>query len=761
MFRSIVKQQRLIALFLFGALLFNYPLLALFSRPGEVFGIPLLYIVHLRRVGALRGPARARRRAQSVASARDAPGSAMLQSFVIVPVALAYIGVLFAIARFGDRRADQGRSIIANPYIYALSLGVYATAWTFYGSVGRAAADGVGFLPIYIGPTLMMALWWLVLRKIVRISKANRITSLADFVSSRYGKSALIAGLVTVIAVIGVLPYIALQLKAVSHSYTILTRYPDIAAAGALETAPIGADTAFWVALLLAVFTILFGTRHLDASERHEGLVAAIAFESLVKLVAFLVVGAFVTWGIHNGLADIFARSQSHPRLAPLFAPLGGAGGSYASWAWLTVLSMLAIVFLPRQFQVAVVENVDENHLTKAIWLFPLYMLAMNLFVVPVAFGGVLHFSATAVDPDTFVLTLPMAEKQEAIALLVFIGGLSAATGMVIVETIALSTMVCNDLVMPVLLRMRSMGLARRENLTGLLLGIRRGAIVAVILLGYLYFRLAGEAYALVAIGLISFAAVAQFAPATLGGIYWKGATRAGALAGLSAGFAVWLYTLLLPSFAKSGWLPASFLEHGPFGIELLRAVRAVRSRRSQRHHARDAVEHDRQCRRVRAGLGADDADGGRAGAGRPLRRRVPARRRRAGRPPVEGHRIAARPARVAGPVPRRRARRGRVRRIRSAARTHGVGRGAGRCRTRAVRRDRARGRDRRRLGADHGGLDRQGRRARPATRCARCSTRPRRSSPTATSCVRNRPSSKRPRPSSARPTSACRSSTA
>ena len=495
----------------------------------------------------------------------------MLQSYVIVPVALAYIGLLFAIARYGDKRADQGRSIIANPYTYALSLGVYATAWTFYGSVGRAAGDGVGFLPIYIGPTLMMALWWLVMRKIVRISKANRITSLADFVSSRYGKSALIAGLVTIIAVIGVLPYIALQLKAISHSYSILIQYPEVVLSGPPVAAPIGADTAFWMALVLAIFTILFGTRHLDASERHEGLVAAIAFESLVKLVAFVAVGIFVTWGIYNGLADVFARAAAHPRLATLFTPLGAAAGSYASWAWLTVLSMLAIVFLPRQFQVAVVENVDENHLRKAIWLFPLYMLAMNLFVVPVAFGGVLHFSGTTVDPDTFVLTLPMAEKHEAIALLVFLGGLSAATGMVIVETIALSTMVCNDLVMPVLLRMRSMRLAERRNLTGLLLGIRRGAIVAVILLGYFYFRLAGEAYALVAIGLISFAAVAQFAPATLGGIYWKGATHSGALAGLGAGFVVWLYTLLLPSFAKSGWLPASFLEHGPLGIALLK----------------------------------------------------------------------------------------------------------------------------------------------------------------------------------------------
>jgi Na+/proline symporter len=268
----------------------------------------------------------------------------MLQSWVVIPVSLAYIGILFAIARYGDNRADQGRSIIANPYIYALSLGVYATAWTFYGSVGRAAGDGVGFLPIYIGPTLMMALWWLVMRKIIRISKTNRITSLADFISSRYGKSALIAGLVTIIAVIGVVPYIALQLKAVSHSFTILVRYPEVVISGTREQVPIVSDTAFWMALLLATFTILFGTRHLDASERHEGLVAAIAFESLVKLVAFLAVGIFVTWGIHYGVGDIFAQASADARLSRLIAPIGGAAGGYASWAWLTVLSLLAIM---------------------------------------------------------------------------------------------------------------------------------------------------------------------------------------------------------------------------------------------------------------------------------------------------------------------------------------------------------------------------------------------------------------------------------
>ena len=469
------------------------------------------------------------------------------------------------IARTGAARSSP------IPYIYSLSLGVYATAWTFYGSVGRAAADGVGFLPIYLGPTILMALWWLVIRKIIRISKTNRITSLADFVSSRYGKSALLAGLVTIIAVIGVVPYIALQLKAVSHSFTILAQYPDVVLPVQREPAPVHADTAFWMALVLATFTILFGTRHLDASERHEGLVAAIAFESLVKLVAFLAVGGVRHLGHLHGLADVFAARRRAREARPAVCAAGRRRGELRELGLAHLLSMLAIMFLPRQFQVAVVENVNENHIAKAIWLFPLYMLAMNLFVVPVAFGGVMHFPAAGVDPDTFVLTLPMIERHEALALLVFIGGLSAATGMVIVETIALSTMVCNDLVMPVLLRMKWMRLAERQNLTGLLLGIRRSAIVGVVLLGYLYFRLAGEAYALVAIGLISFAAVAQFAPATIGGIYWKRATRAGALAGLSAGFVVWLYTLLLPSFAKSGWLPIGFLEDGPLGIALLK----------------------------------------------------------------------------------------------------------------------------------------------------------------------------------------------
>lgn len=494
----------------------------------------------------------------------------MLTGALIVVISFAYVGLLFAIAYYGDKRADAGCSIIANPYIYTLSLAVYCTSWTFYGSVGRAATTGIGFLPIYLGPTLMAALWWYVLLKMVRISKAHRITSIADFIGSRYGKSHLLGGLVTIIAVLGIVPYIALQLKAISASFTTILQYPNTLVSITSETMPFVQDNTFYVAMLLAAFTILFGTRHLDATERHEGLVAAIAFESVVKLVAFIAVGLFVTFGMFDGFDDLFSKAAAVPELNALLVQ-GDAGGNYTTWASLTVLSMLAIILLPRQFQVAVVENVNERHLNKAIWLFPLYLFAINIFVLPIALGGMMHFPAGTVDADTFVLTLPLSEQKTWLALLAFVGGLSASTGMVIVETIALSTMVCNDLVMPILLRWKFLGLTERADLSNLLLAIRRSAIVLVLTLGYGYFYLAGEAYALVSIGLISFSAVAQFAPAMLGGLFWKGGTRLGALYGLSAGFLVWLYSLLLPSFAKSGWLPITFLTEGILGIDLLK----------------------------------------------------------------------------------------------------------------------------------------------------------------------------------------------
>jgi Na+/proline symporter/nitrogen-specific signal transduction histidine kinase len=485
----------------------------------------------------------------------------MLAGWFIALVATAYLGLLFAVARFGDARADAGKSIIS-ANVYALSLAVYCTSWTFYGSVGRATSGGLSFLTIYLGPTLMLLCVGIII-KMIRISKAQRITSIADFIASRYGKSQLLAGMVTVIAVIGVVPYIALQLKAMAASVEVLLEH----SAGAVEVW--GLDSTFLIAVVLALFSILFGTRHLDATERHEGMVAAVAFESVVKLVAFMAVGLFVTYGMFGGLGDLFQRAAASADLGRLLQLDSGRAGT---WTALIILSGLAIIFLPRQFQIIVVENVDESHLKRAVWLFPLYLLLINIFVLPLALGGLLHFGGQGVNPDTFVLTLPLARGAEALALLAFIGGLSAATGMVIVETIALSTMVCNDLVMPLLLRSTGNFVEKRNDLSGLLIGIRRAAIALILLLGYIYFRAAGEAYALVGIGLISFAAVAQFAPAMFGGMYWKQGTRSGAIAGLLAGFVVWLYTLLLPSFAKSGWMPSGFVEHGLFGIGWLKA---------------------------------------------------------------------------------------------------------------------------------------------------------------------------------------------
>ena len=492
----------------------------------------------------------------------------MVTTWLVIGVSFAYLGLLFAIAFYGDKRAEMGSSLAANPYIYTLSIAVFCTSWTFYGSVGLAAESGLDFLPIYLGPTLVFVVWSFVWIKIIRICKVNRITSIADFISARYGKSTGLGGLVAVIAVLGTMPYISLQLKSIATSFTLLLNYPSTTPVLNVSSGSFAFDTTLFVAIALAAFAILFGTRHIDPSEHHDGMVAAIAFESLVKLFAFLAVGIFVTFGIHNGFSDIFSKAAAVPDLSDIFVVDSGEG--YGRWITMTLLSMAAIICLPRQFHITVVENVDESHMRKAVWLFPLYLLVINIFVLPIALAGRLLFDGTDADADMFVLTLPIVHDQMALALFAFIGGLSAATSMVIVAAIALSTMVCNNLVMPFLIHRGRVHVNEGGDVSGLLLAIRRTSIVLILLLGYGYFRIASESYSLVTIGLVSFAAAAQFVPAIIGGIFWTGASRLGAITGLTGGFLMWGYTLLLPSFAQSGWLPISFIETGPWGIELL-----------------------------------------------------------------------------------------------------------------------------------------------------------------------------------------------
>ncbi len=487
-----------------------------------------------------------------------------MSAVTIIAVFAGYMGLLFGVAFWAERRARQGRNVVNSPIVYSLSLAVYCTAWTYYGSVGRAAEQGLGFLPIYLGPTLIAPLWIMILRKMIYISKAQRITSVADFISARYGKSTSLGLAATLIAVVGIIPYISIQLKAIVSSFAVLM-------GPAFHSGPaIYLDAGLYVAIALAAFAILFGTRRLDPNEHHEGLVAAIAFESVVKLVAFLAVGFFVTFVMYNGFGDLFMRGAEVPDIGRLYRfDTSGIDGS--QWFWLTLLSMSAILFLPRQFHVAVVENTDPAFVNKASWLFPLYLLLINLFVLPIAVGGLLEFRGLPVEPDTFVLSLPLSQGKAALAIFAAVGGFSAATGMVIVAVLALSIMISNNLVLPFLLQPRMLPQSGDEDLTPRLLGIRRVSIVIVLLLTYAYFKSVGSSYTLVSIGLISFTAAAQFAPLIIGGMYWKRATRSGALAGLLAGFLVWTYTLPLPTLVETGMLPERIMTEGAWGLSWLK----------------------------------------------------------------------------------------------------------------------------------------------------------------------------------------------
>lgn len=476
---------------------------------------------------------------------------------ILVLTCLAYVIFLFLVAFVVERKASRGTlGFLRSPLVYTLSLSIYCTAWTFYGAVGYAARSGLEFLTIYLGPTLVFVGWWWILRKLVRIGRQQRVTSIADLISSRFGKSNLLGVLVTMIAVVASTPYIALQLQSVTLSFGVFAS--ETPTGWAL---PNRDATAIWVAGGLALFTIVFGTRNLDANEQHHGIVTAIAVEAVVKLVALLAVGIFVVWGLGGGPMAMIARISDHSNPNWIMQP--------GRWTGLIFLSAAAVICLPRMFQVMVVENVDEDHLARASWAFPLYLFAMSLFILPIAVIG-LDRMPVGTNPDMLVLTLPLSEGQGGLAMLAFLGGFSSATSMVIVETIALATMLSNHVVMPAWLWLRPKA-ALSGDLRGGILLARRLSIIGVLGLGLAYFRMSGGSSALATIGFIAFAGMAQVLPVLLGGIFWRGATRTGAGMGLAIGFAVWGYTLFLPSFGQGGAISAEVFAQGPFAITWLR----------------------------------------------------------------------------------------------------------------------------------------------------------------------------------------------
>ena len=485
----------------------------------------------------------------------------MLQGWVVFLTTIVYIGILFAVAKYGDSSKHREKGTAGRPYIYALSLAIYCTTWTIFGSVGFAASNGINFIAIYLGPILIITLGYPLLQRVLLVSKSQRITSVADFIGARYGKSAITSGVVACIAVIGTVPYIALQLKAISDSVSTLISHYNV---GLHQPIPLLGNVTLIIAIILAIFAILFGTRHADATEHQHGMMLAVAMESVVKLLAFLAVGIFVTFWIFDGFGDLLAKAQEKGIIDTYIA----RGFDGANFFILLVLSALVFILLPRQFHVAVVENKSQRELAKARWLFPLYLLLINIFVIPIALAGLIKFGKD-VPADNFVLALPMSQDSAFGSLFAFFGGLSAGTAMVIVACVALAIMVSNHIVLPLLLRQRAdRSLSGPRNMELLILNIRRATIFVLLFAAYFYYQAANNSAGLVSIGLISFAAISQLAPAFFIGLFWRGANSRGALTGMSAGFVIWAFTLLLPTFLPIGH---PLMQEGLFQIGWLR----------------------------------------------------------------------------------------------------------------------------------------------------------------------------------------------
>ena len=481
-----------------------------------------------------------------------------MNSIGLLLILVLYLSILFYIAYWSEKRSHSKWT--NNPYIYSFSLAVYCTAWTYYGSIGVAAESGLNYLPIYLGPILIIPTWMIILKRIIRISRVNKISSIADFISLRYGNSRFLGALVTLICVFGILPYISLQLKSISETFHIVTK--THASSNIFE------DTTTYVCIALALFTSYYGTRYVDASEKRRGIVTAVAMESILKLVFFLIIGIYITYFVFDGFDDIYQKAA----VMQDFDKKNTIGGltNGINWFFLCVVSMFAIFLLPRQFHTAIIENNKETHIKTALWLFPLYLLLFNLFVFPIAWGGNILFEGKGHNSDTYSLLIPQLYDNNVLTIMVFLGGFSAAISMIIVSSISLSTMLSNNFLIPYGF-IGSLENTSQEKNSKRILNSRKIGIFTLIILSYAIYRVFVLDYSLFSIGLVAFVVIAQLAPAFFGAIFWKRGSKNGAITGIILGFLTCFYTLLIPFAIGVTKSTSLFIQEGPWGITLLR----------------------------------------------------------------------------------------------------------------------------------------------------------------------------------------------
>ena len=451
---------------------------------------------------------------------------------------MGYLMIPFLVANRAEKKRTPFWS--NNPYLYSLSLAVYCTAWTYYGSIGVAANQGINFLPIYLGPAIIIPAWIIINKKIIKISRVNKMSSIADFISLRYGNSRILGALVVSICLLAIVPYLGLQLKAISDTFHMVSQTS--------ESTNVMDDMVTYVVLLIAIFSSFYGTRYVDASEKRLGIISAVAVESLLKLVFFIILGLFVCYGVFNGIEDIYQQASKLENFhsANTFGGLEGA----ANWTLTLMMSMMVIFLLPRQFHTAIIENRNEKHIKTSIWVFPLYLLLINFFVFPIAWGGNLLFAGENVNPEFYSLLIPQKLGNTFITLLVFLGGLSASVSMIIVSSIALSVMLTNNLLIPYgLFRFRE----HDEHYNSRrIVNLRKISILSLIILSFVFYKYFIVNYSLFSIGLISFVLIAQLGPAFFSSLFWKRARIQGAFWGMIWGVAITLICLVLPYFISS-----------------------------------------------------------------------------------------------------------------------------------------------------------------------------------------------------------------